>query len=201
MTMTVAQWCIEHRAPYVPVFPAHMGYIYGAPRDGRARLGLPSPVLIPESYLAQINGGVFVTPSEVVFANGTPLTDPRCAGRDLWFDKVVPEPHGENHLETGILLQDTHDVNYGHFLMEVLPRLALLHDVPLSVPLLVGRNVLGIPQLAQALDLCAPGRPVTPTEVGGRVSSGPPVRPGGHDVVPPCLHPDRENSSRRLRFC
>jgi hypothetical protein len=165
MTETVAQWCIEHRAPYIPVVPARVGRAYRA----TSTLDYPrwDTVLQPESYIAQINGGCFVTPSEVVFAGETALVDPRCAGRDKWFDKVVPpDPVRGEHLETGILLQDTYDGNYGHFLMEVLPRLVLLDDVPTDVPLLIGKNVLDVPQLAQALEMCAQGRPVIPTEVG-----------------------------------
>ena len=166
MTETVAQWCIAHRAPYVPVVPARIGRAYKAPYG---TLDHPQwdTVLQPESYLAQINGGGFVTPSEVVFAGESVLVDPRCAGRDKWFDKVVPVmPQAYDRIETGILLQDTYDGNYGHFLMEVLPRLLLILDLPMDVPLLVGQNVLGIPQLAQALKMCAQGRPVIPTEEG-----------------------------------
>jgi capsular polysaccharide biosynthesis protein len=167
MTETVAQWCAAHRAPYIPVIPAKVGRAYKA---SYGTLDYPQwdTVLQPESYLAQINGGGFVTPSEVVFAGEAVLVDPRCADRDKWFDKVVPNVGCDAavRLETGILLQDTYDGNYGHLLMEVLPRLALLCDVPITVPLLVGKNVLGIPQLAQALEMCAQGRPVIPTEEG-----------------------------------
>jgi hypothetical protein len=165
MTETVAHWCIEHRAPYIPVIPAKIGRAYKA--SGTLDYPRWDTVLQPEAYLAQINPGSFVTPSEVVFTHGDILVDPRCAGRDKWFDKVVPPlPQVIEDIETGILLQDTYDGNYGHFLMEVLPRLSLLRDVPMDIPLLVGKNVLGVPQLAQALEMCAQGRPVIPTEVG-----------------------------------
>ena len=165
MTETVAQWCIEHRAPYISVIPAKIGRAYRA-SFGRLDYLRWDTVLQPESYIAQINGGSFVCPSEVVFADGAILVDPS-GSRDKWFDKIVPPvPPVFDRIETGILLQDTYDGSYGHFLMEVLPRLALLRDMPIDVPLLVGKNILGWPQLAQALEMCAQGRPVIPTEVG-----------------------------------
>src|ERR1035437_1260525 len=166
-TSTVRDWCVGMGLPYTPLIPACHGFTY-APSYDRFGTGTSTAFDVPEAYVAEVQDAAVIGGWGVVFTrNGYALWDvARCDQADR-FDltsgslPVVDRDEvqanfgsvADDDIPEGILLQSWFASSYHHWLIEHLPRLALIErmDIPATIPLLVDERALAVPQLVDAL--------------------------------------------------
>ena len=162
-TASVKDWCQRHNAPFHVKLPERPGLTYGpwyGPDPGVAE---PINFNQPEAYLAEVSDchvlggvGVVIQGEEALLdiALGNPrfdLSSPLLPMVNR--ERIIVEVGSisEDTITEGILLQSFFASNYHHWMVEHLPKLLLLDDVPSRVPLLVDSSAMAIPQMVAAL--------------------------------------------------
>jgi hypothetical protein len=145
-----------------------MGFTYGPWYGPGFGTGPGTEFEQPEAYVAQIPNASVIGGWGTVFTdNGYALWDIARCERSERFDLTSPDMPVVNRQEIhanfseaaddvipeGILLQSWFASNWHHWLIEHLPRLALIEKmvIPASVPILIDVRALEVPQIVDAL--------------------------------------------------
>src|ERR1035437_540297 len=167
-TSTVKDWCLGLGLPYIPMMPPRMGHTYQPHYGPGFGTGNGTEFEQPEAYVAQIPNASVIGGWGAVFTdNGYALWDIARCERSERFDltsgdlPIVNRDEiranfsavADEDIPEGILLQSWFASNFHHWLIEHLPRLALIERmcIPATVPLLIDERALAVPQLVDAL--------------------------------------------------